>query len=324
LWTARSWFGVTPSSRLFLIWGHSHLLGRGVRGWFNRQNRLLRDRLIGTTRISAYDLRETALRAAGDMLLARRADYLGGYSTALDLFVRANLDRKEAYAKLGLKCIIAAAEAFPRADSEDLLREVFRCPVTMEYGSAETNLIAHGRPDGEYQVFFNSYFVEVDRREATSCGPVRITSLYPRMFPLIRYELGDEIELSEDHGSAPALGLTQFHRVIGRNNDCVYLQGGGRIHSELFTHVVRANSAIRGYQVAWNETVVKLNYLAPVALSEAEVIHIRRALSRIHPGLRSAEICHVQALQRSVAGKTPMVVKLADASAPAASSGHIR
>src|SRR6185436_20087102 len=32
LWSARGWYGIDPASRLFLLWGHSHLLGTGVTG----------------------------------------------------------------------------------------------------------------------------------------------------------------------------------------------------------------------------------------------------------------------------------------------------
>src|SRR6185436_4215287 len=26
MWVGRSWYGITPASRLFLLWGHAHLL----------------------------------------------------------------------------------------------------------------------------------------------------------------------------------------------------------------------------------------------------------------------------------------------------------
>src|SRR5579859_955236 len=143
MWLARSWFGVTPSSRVFLIWGHSHLLGTGFHGWLAKNSRIIKDVLLGTIRISAYDLGEPALRAAGRRLLQCRPEYLVGYSVALDLFGRVNEDRKKDFRGLRLKCIIGGGEAFPDADSFSRLQELVGCPVTMEYGSVETNLIAH-------------------------------------------------------------------------------------------------------------------------------------------------------------------------------------
>ncbi|MBN8279137.1 MAG: hypothetical protein J0M16_00830, partial [Gammaproteobacteria bacterium] len=57
VWVGRGWYGITPASRLFLLWGHSHLLGSGLAGRLRGQWRALSDRALGYQRVSAYDLR---------------------------------------------------------------------------------------------------------------------------------------------------------------------------------------------------------------------------------------------------------------------------
>ena len=47
----------------------------------------------------------------------------------------------------------------------------------MEYGAVEAGLGAHTHPSGDYPVFWRSHI---------------LTSLYPRAFPLARYEIGSE------------------------------------------------------------------------------------------------------------------------------------
>lgn len=53
MWLGRSWYGVSPDSRLFLLWGHSHLLGTGITGWIKGRRRKLFDWLMGYCRFSA-------------------------------------------------------------------------------------------------------------------------------------------------------------------------------------------------------------------------------------------------------------------------------
>jgi len=55
-WMARGWYGIDPASRLFLIWGYSHLFGTGARGWINARLRKADDWLLGYNRFPVYNL----------------------------------------------------------------------------------------------------------------------------------------------------------------------------------------------------------------------------------------------------------------------------
>jgi phenylacetate-coenzyme A ligase PaaK-like adenylate-forming protein len=306
MWLARSWYGIAPHDRLFLLWGHSHLLGTGWRGFVNGQKRRLSDRLLGYCRYSAYDLGEAALRRGADALLGFRPAYVVGYSVALDLFARANAARRDALRAAGVRLVVAAAEGFPAPDSEARIADLFGCPVAMEYGSVETGLVAHTHPDGGYRTFWRSYLLEAER--VGSQRRVRVTSLFPRCVPLVRYELGDELELAPDAGSAGPSVLA-FARVIGRSNDYVALADGFLAHSEAFTHCVRACVAIQAYQVVQDARGIRLHYVAARDLDAADAQGVRERLRRIHPDLAGVALERVAALQRTVAGKTPMVIR---------------
>ena len=304
VWLARSWYGVGPGSRLFMLWGHAHLLGTGAAGWLRGRVRALEDRLLGYHRFSAYDLRPEALRRAGDELLRFRPEYLLGYSVALDQLARANADRQGAFRAAGVRVVIATAESFPSADSAERLADLFGCPVAMEYGAVETGLIAHTHPSGGYRVCWRSHLVEA---EPSGAGHrIRVTSLTPRCVPLVRYEIGDEIALPEHAGAA--LGLDRFARVIGRCNEYVPLEDGARIHSEAFSHALRPCPEIVAFQVVVGGPALAIRYVAGEELAEPRLGEIRGRLGRIHPTLASARLERVERLPQSVAGKTPMVV----------------
>jgi len=305
MWLGRSWFGIGPSSRLFLLWGHSHLLGTGFSGRLRRLKVIASDRLLGYRRFSAYDLHHEKLREAAHAILEHRPVYMIGYSVALDLFARANADHAADLRALGLRAVIATAESFPAPDSAARLADLFGCPATMEYGAVETGLMAHGRPEGGYRAFWRTYLLE------SVPGPTGmrtlVTSLYPRKFPLVRYDTGDELELTVP--AREAVGIAEFARVVGRCNDSVILSDGAVIHSEVFTHAVRACPEVAAYQVVQAGTDLRIHYLSPERLSGQREEEIRTRLLKVHPELGKVSLERVVALERSIAGKTPMVVR---------------
>jgi phenylacetate-coenzyme A ligase PaaK-like adenylate-forming protein len=306
VWMARAWYGLAPEARQFLLWGHSHLLGSGWRGWINARKREISDRVLGYYRASAYDLAPDAMRRAANALIRFRPALVLGYSVALDRFAAANAGRREALRAAGVRLVLAAAEGFPSADSAAALADLFGCPVGMEYGAVETGLVAHTHPTGGYRVFWRSYLIEAERVGAHH--RVRVTSLYPRCTPLVRYELGDEIALPAEAADRVA-SVLRFERVVGRCNDYVVLEDGFTAHSEVFTHAVRMCSAVRAYQIVQAEGRLALLYTAEADLPAAEARAIRERLARVHPGLGAIGVERVAALHRTIAGKTPMVLR---------------
>jgi phenylacetate-CoA ligase len=307
VWMARNWWGVTPADPLFMLWGHSHLLGKGWRGKLNGFMRKAKDRLCGYTRVSAYDLSEAALREAGRKLLAARPAWVLGYSVALDRFAKVNADRASAFRSLGLKMAVATAESFPNPQSAGHLSNVLGCPVVMEYGAVETSLIAHQHPaDGLFHVLWRSYRVEALPAPEAGEGvwQIAVTSLFPRAFPLVRYRLGDLI--------SPAAGVDvseAFSRVTGRCNDTLALADGTLIHSEAFTHAVKECAVVEAFQVVQEPgNSVRVRVVSPSPLSRDQESDIRRRFSLIHPLLTSLCIERVSRLEQTLAGKTPFLI----------------
>ncbi len=305
-WFARSWFGANAADRLFLLWGHSHLLGEGLSGRINAAKRRLKDGCIGYLRFSAYDLSEDKLREAGQKILRLRPGYVLGYATALHRLAYFNKDRESEFRKLNLKVAIATGESFHSPDSAELISDVLGCSVAMEYGSVETGTIAHQRPSGEFQVFWGSYYLEgIPSLEYPGAQEVVITALYPRLTPLIRYRIGDLVS-----GSSSTLGVSErFDRVIGRANDGIVVGTNGFVHSEAFTHVMRDIDEIHTFQVfqAANRQIT-INYTSgeTLPLDITRLIHQR--LRKVDGRLASVCINRVLEIGATIAGKSKRIV----------------
>ena len=309
VWLARVWFGISPSDKLFLIWGHSHQLGKGIRGRFNALRREVKDMLLGYHRASAYDLSEGAMRRAGKALLRFRPAWIMSYSVALDQFARVNVDLATEFRALKLKAVIATAESFPRSNSAEKIANLFGCRVAMEYGAVESGPVAHQKRDGQFQIFWRNWFVEgAPSANVAGTFEILLTSLYPRKFPLIRYRIGD---LISNDPNAAEFDQT-FSRVIGRCNDYVELPDGAIVHSEAFAHAVKECEGVGRFQVAQNGTgSIRFRYV-PLTNESRTESEIRRRLGLVHPALSGVEIERVASLPLTIAGKSRTVVREAN------------
>lgn len=307
IWLGRERVGVTSGDRLFMIWGHSHIFGVGLSGAVARLRRKASDLALGYTRWNAYRLSDSDLGLAADALLGSGAEYVVGYSTALDRFARANIGRAGLIAGLGLKAVVATAEAFPRSDSREVIAACFGCPVVMEYGAVETGPIAYERSAGAgYDVFWRHHRLEL----AGEPGPdgsreLVVTSLFPRAMPLLRYAIGD-LAVPGEAGL-----LTSLRSIHGRCNDQISLADGSTIHSEAFTHAVRDLPGVRAYQIVRRPAgmPILIRMEASEALPPPSLAALRERLSKVHPLLADVAVERTDLIPPSLAGKHKMVVE---------------
>lgn len=310
-WIGRRWYGVQPSDKLFLIWGHSHLLGKGFKAKVKGQLRVWKDWVLGYYRFSAYQLDPAKLRFACDEVLRFKPQYLLGYSSALDYFCRVNEDRAGELAKLKLKMAFGTGESFPFPDSPQMIGKTLSCPVAMEYGSVETGIMGFSRPApvgtglGHFDLYWRSYMIEANEVGPTGGRVIRVTSLFPKKFPLIRYEIGDEVTMSPGEAD---LGLTRVERVVGKSLSFVTMPDGTKVHSVAFEHSIRTIPGVERFQLVSRSGVISLKVVAPGGNQEAIVKGIHALMFKIHPSLAQAKIEFTDRLIQTVAGKTPMVV----------------
>jgi phenylacetate-coenzyme A ligase PaaK-like adenylate-forming protein len=307
IWLGRRRLGIAPSDRLFLLWGHAHLLGAGWRGALNSFRRRLSDHLLGYVRCSAYELADADLARTCDMLLSVRPDYVVGYASALDRFARASRARSRNIASLNLKAVIATAEGFPHADSRNIIARCFGAPVLSEYGTVETGPLAYEDASGVHNVFWAHYRLTTRGGAGPEASEAVVTSLYPRALPLLRYALGDLVDA--EPAVASAAGLRRIRRVVGRCNDVVPLPNGAAIHSEAFTHCMRDLPGVRAFQVVVaRQGWPRLRYEAEGELDAGSISEVRRRLAIVDPSLADTPVERTERVVTSIAGKHKTVV----------------
>jgi phenylacetate-CoA ligase len=103
---------------------------------------------------------------------------------------------------------------------QEEVRKAFGKKMISEYGAAETGIIAFECPKGKMHINMETVIVEEENNE------VLVTNLISRSFPVIRYKLGDYIEL--DPGTRCDCGRVHpvIKEVLGRTGKVIYGKSG--------------------------------------------------------------------------------------------------
>jgi phenylacetate-coenzyme A ligase PaaK-like adenylate-forming protein len=317
--------GYRPSDRLFLIWGHSHLLGTGWRRYWNHFVRKAKDVVLGYKRVDAYSLSRELCESYAEELLRYRPAGLIGYSAVLDYFVRALPERWMEFRALGLKFVMPCAEPAPREDSFELLRDVFGCPVIQEFGGVDFGHVGMKLGEGPFEVFGDFNFLEtveqtildseeriLDSKNGNTAkfsqnGAALVTSLYRRYLPLIRYRQGDVLggarKLTHGH-------VVSFEKLYGRINDMVSLADGTSVHSVAVFHCTHQEPSVLNIQMVLEDCVTTILLVTRDGYNAEVESRIRHRLGQISPLLGKAKIEAVEDLVTTRAGKRRWFVDL--------------
>ena len=299
LWTR---MGYVAGDRLFLIWGHSHLLGTGWRRQLNHLKRKLKDRLLGYLRVDAYKLDPERHREIAQSILRFRPAGLIGYAAALDSFVRSNEGMANSLRSLGLRFVMPCAEPLPKSDSLELLRSTFGCPVIQEFGGVDFGQVACRIDDGPFEVFPDQNVLEgLPSCESSDSEAVLVTSLYRRYLPLIRYRQGDLITGAKRdvHGH-----VRSFRTLDGRINDMIRLDSGTEIHSVSIFHCIHQETTILNIQMVLEDSGPQLRLATLDGRIAVDVeARVRQRLGQIASELAQLRIKPVTDIETTRAGK---------------------
>lgn len=232
------------STSTLLLWGHSHLFGKGVVRHFRQAVRVLKDYILGIKRISAYGAIDNLCRHAISIMRKKKFDFLIGYSGYIVRLAR----KVNQHFRTSINdpyVIVLTAESFTNNDYLEIQEAFPTSLIITEYGTSETGVIAAGVP-GSIKVF-SDFLLNYDREHG-----VLVTTLGKRSFPLIRYSIGDFLSDFEETEFGT---IVEFGFVRGRINDEIYLNGlddSKRVFSSLeIQHLIRSDISISSVQIQY-------------------------------------------------------------------------
>ena len=234
------WFDAEMGVREIVLWGSPIEITR------QDYIRSLRDRLLNSRLLSAFNMGETDLAKYSDIIVRYRPVKMYGYASALYLLARYFQDAKQRPPQ-SLKVIFATAE--PLFDFQrKTIEEVFGAKVAVEYGARDAGLMANECPNGGLHVPAEGMVVEIDRSGKDAAGEIVVTSLFSRAMPIIRYRTGDVGELETESCSC-GRGLPLLKKVEGRQTDFLVAADGRLLHALSIIYILREMDVVREFQV---------------------------------------------------------------------------
>jgi phenylacetate-CoA ligase len=306
---AHRWFDVDMGAPEIVLWGSPIETGRQDRV------RTLRDRLINSRLLSAFDLGEPALARYADIVTRERPRKLFGYASALYLLARYLQRHDRAPGPDSLRVAFTTAEPlydFQRA----AIQAAFGCPAAVEYGSRDAGLIANECPAGGLHIAAEGILVEIlpgSSSLAAASGEIVITNAYSFAMPIIRYRTGDVGALAED-ACRCGRGLPCLRTVEGRQTDFLVTPEGRVMHALAAIYVLRELPGVREFQLVQERLDQVRVTLVPDQGFEGETSdRVVAGLGRLLGGGISVEVAIAPEIPRAASGKHRYVIsKVAD------------
>jgi phenylacetate-CoA ligase len=257
-WRATRWWGVDIGDPEAVIWGSPIELGA------QDKVRLLRDKLLRTHLIPAFEMSSEKLDGFIRQIQQIRPKMLFGYPSALAHIASHAEKRGVALNDLGIKVAFVTSERLydhQRAKIES----VFACPVANGYGGRDAGFIAHQCPEGGMHITAEDIIVEIVDKEGRplsngDLGEIVVTHMATRDFPFIRYRTGDMGVLS-DKVCACGRGLPLLEEIQGRTTDFVVAQDGTVLHGLALIYVLRDLEGVDSFKItqdSLDETTVQI------------------------------------------------------------------
>ena len=305
-WRATRWWNVDIGDREIVVWGSPIELGAQDRV------RALRDKLLRTRLVPAFELSPENLDRFVDAIRRFRPRMLFGYPSSLALIAEHAEAQGVAMRALGVRVAFVTSERL-YAHQRGAIERVFGCPVANGYGGRDAGFIAHACPEGRLHITAEDIVVEIldasGRPVPTGeAGEIVVTHLATADFPFIRYRTGDIGAL--DAAPCPCgRGLPVLGKLEGRATDFVVAADGTVMHGLALIYVLRDMEAIDQFKIVQESlqrtrVLVKAAQPLPPAQVEAIQAQFRR---RLGAGVEIA-VEQVDDMPRERSGKFRYVV----------------
>jgi phenylacetate-CoA ligase len=147
--------------------------------------------------------------------LSNKIKYIEGYSSMVYNFAKMVRDNKKEYLFKNLKLVKGTSETIHQS-YKNLIKDVFKLNFISEYGAAESGVIAFGCKNDKMHLNSEGVFVEIDEN-----NEIIVTNLVSKSFPVIRYKLGDFVEIDNEKCDC-GLPSPVLKSVSGRSGKLVY------------------------------------------------------------------------------------------------------
>jgi len=295
------WFDTEVGAREIVLWGSPIELTK------QDYARVVRDHLLNSRLLSAFNLTEATLSKYAGILRRYCPERIYGYASVI--YTLAVFLEARGWKRSGKWPKVVFTTAEPLYDFQrELIKRVFGCPVSVEYGARDAGLMANECPMGGLHIPAEGMIVEVDSQEIGGVGEIIVTNLYSRAMPIIRYRTGD-VGALDQNPCACGRRLPRLKQIEGRQTDFLVSSDGRILHALSVIYILREIPGIREFRVLQES----LNEIQVLVVPEQELSHLQRCsiASKIRSLLGNAVNVKIESLAQlppSPSGKFRYVV----------------
>ncbi|MGH8218564.1 MAG: phenylacetate--CoA ligase family protein [Steroidobacteraceae bacterium] len=310
-WRATRWWGVDIGDPEIVLWGSPIELGA------QDQVKSLRDRVLRSRLLPAFDMSEQGMNEYVEVIRRARPRMMFGYASALARLAAHACSKGITLRDCGVRVVFTTGETlYPH--QRQILEEAFGAPVANGYGSRDGGFIAHQCPSGSLHLSFEHVVVELTDAAGQAVaagvpGEVVITHLATRDFPFVRYRTGDMATLSERPCQC-GRGLPVLETVQGRTTDFIRTRSGTVMHALAMIYEVRDKAGVRSFKFIQSEDLgIDLQIVAaPEFTGDIERTVLAGLARRLGPDT-PVKITRVERIEPERSGKHRYVVSRASA-----------
>lgn len=300
------WWGLSIGDAEIALWGSPVELTRQDR------IRTLRDRLLATRLLSAFEMNASTMSGYLDILEQGHWRQIFGYPSAVYLLCRHAREQGRDLRTTGIRTVFVTGEVLLPYQRK-FISETLGCPVADGYGGRDSGFISHECPHGSMHILSDAVAVELldsDRRPVPpgEPGEIVVTDLYSHEFPFLRYATGDMAVLSE-RPCACGRPFPVLERIEGRSNDLVVAADGRMINSLALVYLVREVEGIGEFRICQKHVdTFHVQIVRNESYTTSGEAHIRRGWEKLLRCPLQVTFEYLPVLPRERSGKFRHVV----------------
>ncbi len=305
-WRATRWWGVDIGDPEIVVWGSPIELGSQDRV------RLVRDKLLRTELLSAFEMSNANLLKFTQRIKALKPRMLFGYPSSLALMAEYVTSNGYTVDNLGIKVVFVTSERlYPH--QREAIEAAFGAPVANGYGGRDAGFIAHQCPEGALHITAEDIVVEIVSEDGEVLPPqekgeIVITHLSTGDFPFVRYRTGDVGSLSRDRCTC-GRGLPVLAEIEGRSTDFVKAADGTVLHGLALIYVLREIPEVEEFKIV-QESLTRIT--VQLVTSSSDTVQLENTVTeqfrrRLGDSL-FVNFVYVSKIEREASGKFRYVV----------------
>jgi phenylacetate-CoA ligase len=256
---------------------------------------------------------DAVLKGYYDELMRFRPTNIWGYASGIYCFARFIEHHFPQSDFSFLKAIITSSETLYDFQREKI-NQVFKGNKVFDhYGSREMYIASECREHKGYHIHSEATCLEIvdkDNRhkKAGDLGRVLVTDLSNKVFPFIRYEIGDVGVMSEEENCPCGITLPKLKKIEGRIADMVILPDRV-LTPPNFTILLSDHEGIEQYQIIQKtRTELQVNIVKNGGFKEEYERYIKESLALLAgPGIRIG-LNYVDEITTPLSGKRKYII----------------